>query len=459
VTARNERRTRPKLDLSSKRARLKAPPDTAPYWQTMDGGGWQLGYRVPTTTVPDKSSPKGIRLERIPDRAGAWSVRWWNEHDRSEQRRSLRVVADDYGPADGVRVLNFKMALERGRKLYDDERGVQRGKNAGRRKKTVGTVFEAYARSREVAGHDMSGSRSRYKLHIAKRWGDVPVERLTVEALTEWLEELASHRKGEKVEPTEGTRATANRVFGVLRAALNHGVKKQGIRPQFAVWKSVEVLPNANGHREHVLKPAEIKRLVNACDAEIRPLVLATTFTGARFGDVRELRARDVDLVAKAVRLRGMKTRNKTTRKGYLVALSDEAVKFFKALVAGRAPDDLLITRLDGSRWGASAYRRQLVAANGRAGIKPAASLYTLRHSYATNLIEGGAAVHVIASAMGHADERMVLQHYEHRSDQWQNDQVRAALPTIGVRIGKTNVVPIDEPKKPRARRTAGRKS
>jgi integrase len=353
-----------------------------------------------------------------------------------------------------VRVLNFKQAIKKAREIEERDRGVR---GATGHKKTVGDVFEKYARSREVEGHDMTDSRRRFRLHIKPRWDKVPVERLSVESIRDWLQGLVAHfaeKRHGRPTPTEGTRATANRVYAVMRAALNHGLEYQGIPPKLAVWRSVKSLKNADGHREYVLSPAEIKRLINASDDELRPLVTATAYTGGRFGDVRELRARDFDESRKAIRLRGMKTRNKTTRRGYDVALSDEAVKFFKGLAAGRAPDDLIVTRFDGSQWGKSAYARQLAAANKRAKIKPAASLYTLRHSFATSLVEGDAPGHVIAKAMGHVDTRMVEAHYAHPSSEWQNEQVRAALPSIGLKH-KSNVRSIDEP----ARRSSRRKS
>jgi len=44
----------------------------------------------------------------------------------------------------------------------------------------------------------------------------------------------------------------------------------------------------------------------------------------------------------------------------------------------------------------------------------PPATLYTLRHTYASHLVQVGMPLLYVASALGHRDARMVERHYGH---------------------------------------------
>ena len=77
-------------------------------------------------------------------------------------------------------------------------------------------------------------------------------------------------------EGVRARRATANRVLTMLKAALNH---------------VVEVA------RVHYLSVADAMRLINASDAEFRPLVRAALETGCRYGELAQLEVVRVEIM------------------------------------------------------------------------------------------------------------------------------------------------------------------
>ncbi len=90
---------------------------------------------------------------------------------------------------------------------------------------------------------------------------------------------------------------------------------------------------------------------------------------------------------------------------------------------AGRGPcaSDKLAARMCAatSPMPVSSLQRLVVVARKELGI-PAATVHTLRHSFATHLIEAGASLHAVQSLLGHKqiNTTMVYLHVTHRSEQ-----------------------------------------
>jgi integrase len=99
------------------------------------------------------------------------------------------------------------------------------------------------------------------------------------------------------------------------------------------------------------LEVPEIQALAEACDPELRLLVSAALFTGARYGELIKAKVRDLDLAAGTLRVDG---KGRDTRVRY-VFLTEEGEVFFRKIVMGRAKGDLLFTRLNVERRGGGA--------------------------------------------------------------------------------------------------------
>jgi integrase len=59
-------------------------------------------------------------------------------------------------------------------------------------------------------------------------------------------------------------------------------------------------------------------------------------------------------------------------------------------------------------------YRRNFVPLRAKAGLPERVTLYSLRHTFATLALAGGASIHEVAAAMGHANPSLVLSTYGH---------------------------------------------
>lgn len=88
---------------------------------------------------------------------------------------------------------------------------------------------------------------------------------------------------------------------------------------------------------------------------------------------------------------------------------------FFLNLCVGKQPEDLVLTHPRGNAWGRrdrQIFSRTVV----RAGLPSDTCFHTLRHSYASQLVEDGTPLSIVARQLGHASTMMVDKVYGHLS-------------------------------------------
>jgi len=387
------------VKLASKIARQKLPNRDKPYFASLPGTGIQLGYRTGSRT---------------------WLVRWWV--DGREVQRSLKCRADDLFPADGARIMSFRQAAMAALERIGEDSDVQL------ERLTVGQVFERYTKSRDAVGRDTWDSWIRYNKWIAPDFEHVLVVNLTRSLLTEWRDNVAK-----SVKP-----ATVNRTLTIFKACLKYGLEELEIPYSgMPIWKALRSLEVPNKARNRFLTPAQLGRLAMASDDDLRRLVLAATYTGARFGDLAALVCGDWDRSLQKVRIG-----NSKTNRPRHVPVNMQAVQFFDLLTdnGAREPDETLLVRATGDVWKKNTYRRQFLDASRRAGIDPPANFHMIRHSYASAMKLAGVDDTIIASALGHASTRMVQDHYGHLEQTHMDRQIAANTPTLDIELEESNV-------------------
>jgi integrase/recombinase XerD len=160
-----------------------------------------------------------------------------------------------------------------------------------------------------------------------------------------------------------------------------------------------------------VLTVAEVGRLLDAPDADtalgVRNRALLETLyaTGARVSELIALRLTDLLFEEGLVRLfgKGSKERIVPVGRRALGAASLYAREIRPGLDRGRSRGVLFVNARGGplSRVGAWGV---IKAAARRAGLSKRVTPHTLRHSFATHLLEGGADLRAVQQMLGHAD-------------------------------------------------------
>ncbi|TPG56374.1 tyrosine-type recombinase/integrase [Sphingomonas glacialis] len=415
-----------RLQDRAARARLPVSPDI--YWRPIAegchigyyrgarGGKWVARYRLP-------GSAKGYVKERIGE-------------------------ADDVRDADGEKVLDWSQAQKAAHDWFEDKArgGV---KPAG--PFTVSDALDEYSKSFKArTGAVPTDMTSRVEI-IRPVLGHLEVANLTQTIISDWFNARASSAKmvrtkkgaepklhaADTKEALRKRRSTANRLLTVLKAALNLAAETREWLP-IAAWAKVKPFRGVDVPKRRFLTDDEARRLVNASEADFRPMVRASLLTGARYGELRHAKVKDYDRQSRTVYL--VETKNAIARPAYL---DDEGAQMLETAVAGKGPGDLLFGRPDGTQWKQADQLRRMNDAFDRAKIDKT-TFHDLRRSYGARLARAGVPMAVIAEALGHKDERITRKHYAHLAPSYVSETVRAAVAGLGI-VEKSNVVPLEK--------------
>lgn len=403
--------------LENREARLKLRPRKEPYWRSIHRG-LAVGY-----------------YRSNAGRGGAW---WVRAHKQGGFQRHSLAIADDFAEADGREILSYQQATRRAIELADRTNGL------GERLKDVDLTvsdiladyFVWYEAHRKIGGY--KESKRMADAHIIPSLGSRRATNLTTKELRRWHEKLATapaRIRGKsitrKVDPQDSDgmrkrRATANRILTVLKAALNHA-HELGSLPSADAWRRVKPFRGVDSPKVRYLTESQCGRLLEACPADLHALVRGALSTGARLGELTNLRVADFDAQAGTITIREAKGGQSRH-----VPLTNDGCRFFTAATSGKSNDNLIFTRSDRSPWTKGHQVRPLRRACATADINPPIGFHVLRHTYGSLLAAKGVPLQVIAKALGHADTRMTERHYAHLSDDYIKKMLREHLPSFG---------------------------
>jgi integrase/recombinase XerD len=225
---------------------------------------------------------------------------------------------------------------------------------------------------------------------------------------------LVSLRAGDPAHVPLGAGSAARTVVAVR--GLHRFCVREGLAPADV---SAQVRPPAPPRRlPKAISVPDVERLLDAAGADSTPrglrnrtLLEVLYGTGARISEAVGLDVDDMDLEDGVVRLRGKGSKQRLVPLGSYAtaAVSDYLVRARPALAAngnrgaGHRATPALFLNARGGRLSRQSAWQVLRSAADRAGLAVEVSPHTLRHSFATHLLDGGADVRVVQELLGHA--------------------------------------------------------
>ncbi|MDF9795357.1 integrase/recombinase XerD [Catalinimonas alkaloidigena] len=147
-----------------------------------------------------------------------------------------------------------------------------------------------------------------------------------------------------------------------------------------------------------VLSPTEVKNILSQVDNLKHQAILQTIYgCGLRLSELIHLRIKDIDSQRMIVIIKHGKG-----AKDRIVPLSEKLLKLLRRYYLAYRPKEYLFEGQFGGKYGKSSVQQILRRARKAAGIQKNATVHTLRHSYATHLLEAGTDLRYIQVLLGH---------------------------------------------------------
>lgn len=167
--------------------------------------------------------------------------------------------------------------------------------------------------------------------------------------------------------------------------------------------------------REHklpeILSRTEIQLLISSFTNIKHKAIISTIYSaGLRLEECLNLKIIDIDSENNIIRVRsgkGNKDRN--------VLLSDKLIRILRNYYKIYRPTEYLFEGQNGGKYSASSVQSIMRTALKKNNIKKHATPHTLRHSFASHLLESGTDIRIIQEILGHNDIR-TTQIYTHIS-------------------------------------------
>lgn len=162
--------------------------------------------------------------------------------------------------------------------------------------------------------------------------------------------------------------------------------------------KFYELRPKKPQQLPLVFTETEIVLLLKPVDNLKHKCILMLIYSaGLRLGELTQLRIDDINTAQKSVFVKAGKG-----KKDRRTLLSDKMILFLNRYLKEYKPQYWLFEGMDGGQYSPRSVQAIFRRAVRAAGVNPYATVHTLRHSFATHLLEQGTDLRYIQELLGH---------------------------------------------------------
>jgi site-specific recombinase XerD len=209
--------------------------------------------------------------------------------------------------------------------------------------------------------------------------------------------------------------STFNQTASALRFFYTHVLGRNHFVPHVPFARKPQKLPV-------ILSPLEVRRLLDSVAHPRQRLMLRLAYgCGLRLGEIMQLRLADLDSARGLLWVRGGKG-----GKDRGVPLPDCLLNELRTHWRMHRPADFLFANRQGKPLHRAVLQRALKQALRVSGLTKPASVHTLRHCYATHMLEAGTDLATLQRLLGHSHVQTTMRYLHVRSERLQ--QVRSPL-------------------------------
>lgn len=223
-----------------------------------------------------------------------------------------------------------------------------------------------------------------------------PMEEVTRDDIVSFLAHMKTQKKC--------SNATLSLVHSCLKF-LFHEVLKKKLLDEIKTPKKEKKIPD-------VLTKDEVRALIHATKRGRNRLLVEFLYSsGVRVSEAVKIKVNNMDLKEKTAMVKGGKG-----NKDRLIILSKIWAKNIKKYLAKKkVPSEFVFSKKNGKPISVDTVQRVIKKASQKAQIRKEVTPHTLRHSYATHLLEAGENIRKIQELLGHASLN-TTQIYTHTS-------------------------------------------
>ena len=298
---------------------------------------------------------------------------------------------------------------------------------------TLGTYAEQWLAAREVRETTRAVYGRMMRRHILPALGGLPLEGITGGVVRDWYATLDASQPSARAQ-----------AYSLLRNILNSAVDEERI-----AVNPCRIRNAGSARRMLHIRPAtlqELEVITAHMPEKYRPMVALATWCALRYGELTELRVRDVDLSGEVIRVRRAVTRAggqfvvgppKSDAGARDVAIPPHLVPMLRehrAAMPMRGRDALWFPGPDGaSHLHRSTHHGMYKPAREAAG-RPDLRWHDLRHTGAVLAAQTGATLAELMGRLGHTTPSVAMR-YQHAA-QGRDAQIAAALSKIAAGEG-----------------------
>ena len=159
--------------------------------------------------------------------------------------------------------------------------------------------------------------------------------------------------------------------------------------------RKAKKLPNVLSEEEIALIIKQISNLKHKC------AITLIYSAGLRRSEVLDLKPTDIDANRNCINIRDAKG-----KKDRITLLSQKVLVLLRAYYKQYRPKEWLFEGAEGGKYSATSLRKIFQRALAQSGIKKDVTLHSLRHSFATHLLERGIDLRYIQALLGHSSSK-----------------------------------------------------
>ena len=160
--------------------------------------------------------------------------------------------------------------------------------------------------------------------------------------------------------------------------------------------------PRKSKRLPNVLSKSEIKKIIDSTQNVKHKTLLATIYSaGLRISEAVNLRVKDIDSKRMLINIKQGKG-----SKDRIVGLSEKLILLLREYYMIYKPKEYLFEGRGGAPYGVTSARKVFNTAVERSHIGKKVTVHTLRHSFATHLLESGTDIRYIQDLLGHKSSK-----------------------------------------------------